>query len=179
MKKGNKITLGGMMVALSMVCMMLTGLLPMADYALPALAGILLIPIVVELGRKWAVICWLAVSLLSFILAPLKDSALFYFVLLGHYPILKSLIESWRKPALEWTVKFACFNLTVGAGLAAAVWLFRLDGYGDIFSAAPWLIAAGLLFLNLVFLVYDVALTRLVTAYMNYFRPRYVKKLLK
>lgn len=33
-----------------MVIMMLTGLIPMAEFALPAIAGILLVPVVTEVG---------------------------------------------------------------------------------------------------------------------------------
>lgn len=168
-----------MIVALSVVLMMLTGVFPMMDFALPAMAGVLLISVVVELGYKWALLCWLAVSLLSFFIAPLKDSALFYFVLLGHYPIFKSVIESLRKPVLEWLLKFGLFNLTVGAGLAAAVWLFKMEAYIGIAEAAPLAFVAGFLLLNAVFLVYDLALTRLVSAYIGFFRPRYISKILK
>ena len=48
MKKTNQIALGGMMGALSVVCMLLTGLIPMADFALPAIAGVFLIPVVID-----------------------------------------------------------------------------------------------------------------------------------
>ena len=168
-----------MIVALSAVLMLLTGVFPMMDFALPALAGVLLIAVVVELGWKWAVLCWLAVSLISFFIAPLKDSALFYFVLLGNYPILKYAIESLRRPALEWALKFAAFNLTAGLGLAVVVLLFRMEAYAGVLTAAPLMLAGGLLLLNVIFLVYDMALTRLVTAYIGFFRPRYISKILK
>jgi len=168
-----------MVTALSVMLMLLTGVFPMMDFALPALAGVLLISVVVELGRKWAALCWLAVSLVSFFVAPLKDSALFYFVLLGHYPILKSMIEGLRRPVLEWVLKFGCLNLTAGIGLAAVVWLFRMEDYMGVLEAAPLMLLGGLLLLNAVFFVYDIALTRLVSAYIGFFRPRYIRKILK
>ncbi len=180
MKQRQKITLGGMLVALSMVCMMLTGLLPMADYALPAAAGILLIAAVVELGHRWAALCYLAVALLSFFLAPLKDSALFYATFLGWYPIWKSVVEGWQKSIpLEWVIKLLTFNLAVGAGLAAAIWLFQLEAYADLISAAPLVVAGGAAALNLVFVIYDMAVSRLAYSYIHWFRPRYLQKIWK
>jgi len=177
--RNNKVTLCGMVVALSAVLMLLTGVFPMMDFALPAMAGVLLIAVVVELGRNWAMLCWLAVSLLSFFIAPLKDSALFYFVLLGIYPIIKSMIESLRKPVLEWVLKFAFLNLTAGIGLAAVIWLFQMEAYSGILTAVPLVFAGGFLLLNVIFLVYDIALSRLVNAYIGFFRPRYISKILK
>lgn len=179
MKNGYKIALGGTMSALSMVFMMLTGVLPMAEYALPALAGIMLVPVVAELGRKWALLCWLAVSLLSFFLAPMKESALLYIAFLGYYPILKSLIEGWRKPVREWAVKFLCFNLAVGGVVGITIFLFGIETYVGNVSSVPLYIAGGILLLNVVFLIYDMALTRLISAYYRWFRPRYIRKLLK
>ena len=172
-------TLCGMVTALSAVLMLMTGVFPMMDFALPAMAGVLLIAVVVELGRKWAALCWLAVSLVSFFIAPLKDSALFYFVLLGNYPIVKSMIESMRRPVTEWVLKLGVMNLTAGAGLAAAVFLFGMEAYTGVLEAAPVLFAGGFLLLNAVFVVYDMALSRLVNAYVGFFRPRYVSKILK
>lgn len=168
-----------MVTALSAVLMLLTGVFPMMDFALPAMAGVLLISVVVELGRKWAVLCWLAVSLISFFIAPLKDSALFYFVLLGHYPILKSMIEGLRRPVLEWVLKLGTLNLTAGLGLAAVVWLFRMEAYMGVLETAPLVFICGFLLLNAVFVVYDIALTRLVSAYVGFFRPRYISKILR
>lgn len=167
------------MSALSLVCMMLTGVFPMADYALPALAGIVLIPIAAELGRKWAMLCWLAVSLLSIFLAPMKESALLYVAFLGYYPILKSKIESWRKPVLEWIVKFICFNAAIGGVLAVSILVFEADSYLQGVSSLPLYIAGGIALLNAAFLIYDIALTRLVSAYYGWFRPRYIRKILK
>lgn len=54
MKNTYKIALGGMITALSVLLMFLTGLFPMATYALPAIAGVLLISAVIEIGSGYA-----------------------------------------------------------------------------------------------------------------------------
>ena len=78
MKKTNRIALGGLMAALSVAAMLMTGIVPMADFALPAIAGIFLAPVVVEAGYKAAWLCYGAVSLLSILVAPMKECALYY-----------------------------------------------------------------------------------------------------
>ena len=35
----------------------------------------------------------------------------------------------------------------------------------------------GILFLNAVFIVYDIAVSSVTTAYIHWFRPRYLRKL--
>lgn len=167
-----------MIAALSIVCMMLTGLLPMAEFALPALAGVLLIMLVVEISPKWAFLVYIAVAILSLLLAPSKDSAVFFTAFLGWYPIAKSKLENIRKPVLEWIWKVLLFNVSIGAGLAAAIYLFRLSDYVEMLQDSAWILIAGWLFLNVVFVIYDIALTRLITAYVKWFRPKYIQKIL-
>ena len=173
-----KVALGGMVAALCIVLMMLTGLLPMAEFALPALAGVLLIMLVVEISPKWAFLVYLAVAILSLLLAPSKDSAVFFTAFLGWYPIAKSKLENIKKPVLEWVWKVLIFNISIGAGLAAAVYLFRLSDYVEILQDSVWMLVLGWLFLNAVFVIYDIALTRLITAYIKWFRPKYIQKIM-
>ena len=173
-----KVALGGMVAALCIVLMMLTGLLPMAEFALPALAGVLLIMLVVEISPKWAFLVYLAVAILSLLLAPSKDSAVFFTAFLGWYPIAKSKLENIKKPVLEWVWKVLIFNISIGAGLAAAVYMFRLSDYVEILQDSVWMLVLGWLFLNAVFVIYDIALTRLITAYIKWFRPKYIQKIM-
>ncbi|MFR5069035.1 MAG: hypothetical protein ACLTE2_03815 [Eubacteriales bacterium] len=44
----------GVLAGLGLALMFLTALLPMATFALPALAGLLMIMIVIEMGARWA-----------------------------------------------------------------------------------------------------------------------------
>ena len=173
-----KVALGGMVAALCIVLMMLTGLLPMAEFALPALAGVLLIMLVVEISPKWAFLVYLSVAFLSLLLAPSKDSAVFFTAFLGWYPIAKSKLENIKKPVLEWVWKVLIFNISIGAGLAAAVYMFRLSDYVEILQDSVWMLVLGWLFLNAVFVIYDIALTRLITAYIKWFRPKYIQKIM-
>ena len=52
MNHSGKVALGGMVTALCVVLMFLTGVIPIATYALPAVSGVLLVVIVIEMGAK-------------------------------------------------------------------------------------------------------------------------------
>ena len=159
--------------------MLLTGLIPMAEFALPAMAGVFLMPLVVESGYKPAWMAFGAVSLLSAILAPNKECALYYIALLGFYPIVKSLIDRIKSGAVRWVIKFLVFNVSAAAIGLSAMFVFSFPGYKEMLEEAWWMLAGGWLFMNFAFLVYDIALTQLITAYLRWFRPKYIFKIFK
>ena len=55
----------GVLAGLGLALMFLTALLPMATFALPALAGLLMIMIVIEMGARWAWPTFAVVAVLS------------------------------------------------------------------------------------------------------------------
>ena len=178
MKSGQKIALCGVMSALSLMMMMMTGLVPAADYSLPAIAGVALFPVTAELGRRWGFLCWGAVSLLSVFLAPMKESALLFVVFLGYYPTLKSLLENGRGRAAEWALKLLCFNGAIGGTVGAVTYFWGIQLF-DWALPVPAALAIVMAVLNAVFVLYDVALTRLITAYYRRFRPKYIRRIFK
>lgn len=154
----------GMAVALETALMFLTGLMPTATYSLPALAGLVGIVIVVELGVKWAWPVYGAASILSALIAPDKEAAALYVLFFGCYPILKAIVERrWRRWT-QWICKLLIFNAaavlyyfiaTRGLGVPEeSFWTF-----GILLPAV--LLAAG----NLVFLLYDYVVSGLVRVY--------------
>lgn len=167
------------MAALSVAAMLMTGLVPMADFALPALAGLFLVPIVVEAGYKAAWTCYGAVAVLSILVAPLKECALYYAAFLGFYPILKSWLEMKHNRVVEWVLKILLFNICLAVITFSAWLVFRFPGFSELFQSAWWVLAGGLLLFNAVFIVYDVALTQLISAYLRWFRPKYILKIFK
>ena len=63
--KSTQVAVGGMASGLCLLLMFMTGMVPFSEYAFPALAGIILIAVVEELGLKTAFIVFGAVSILS------------------------------------------------------------------------------------------------------------------
>jgi len=87
-KKTMSIAFCGMMCALSVTLMLLGGLVPVMLYAAPLAAAVLLLPVLVEYGRKAAWLTWLATALCVLIIGVDKEAAFFY-LFIGYYPILK------------------------------------------------------------------------------------------
>ena len=154
----------GMAVALETALMFLTGLMPTATYSLPALAGLVGIVIVVELGVKWAWPVYGAASILSALIAPDKVAAALYVLFFGCYPILKAIVERrWRRWT-QWICKLLIFNA------AAVLYYFIATRVLGVPEESFWtfgillpavLLAAG----NLVFLLYDYVVSGLVRVY--------------
>lgn len=70
--KSTRVAFCGLAVGLSVALMFLTGMIPIATYALPALAGLPCIAVVVEMGARWAWPVYAAASILSIFLAGIK-----------------------------------------------------------------------------------------------------------
>ena len=87
MRNSAKVTLGGIIAGLSVVCMFLTRLIPTMTYALPAIAGALLILLTIEAGAKWALGAFAVTAVLSFVLAVDPQASNFicgFFGILSH-----------------------------------------------------------------------------------------------
>lgn len=177
-KNTYNITLCGIISAISVVFMFFTNLIPVLSYALPAIAGAVLIVIVVEINKKWAFLSYVAVSLLSLLLTGDKEPAVLFILLFGYYPIIKSLLEKLKSRVVEWAVKLTVFNLSVFISYELLIFVFKMNYLLDEFKefgkySIPVFIVAG----NLAFVLYDIALTGVITTYLNIIRPRLQKRL--
>ncbi len=173
MKRTSLVALGGVFGTLSLLVLLLT-LFPFATYALPPLAGVVLIPLVIECGKKWAFFTYLAVSLLSLILVPDLEAKLLFVAFFGYYPILKAALESFRSRSLEWSGKLLLFNAAMVvcymllSRLGFSLEDFRIEGVAIPLSA---FLALFLLVGNVIFVLYDIGVTRLIPLYVTRFQP--------
>ncbi len=173
MKRTARVAWSGLMGALSLACLLLT-VFPFATYALPALASVFLMPVVIECGRRWAVAVYTSVALLALLITPDIEARLLFVAFFGYYPIVKSFAESRRSRVAEWGIKFLVFNAAVVAAYALlsvvgfSLEAFRIDGVA--LPLAGFLLVF-LLLGNVVFLLYDITLTRLIPLYFSRFQP--------
>lgn len=154
------IALGGALTALSVVLMFLSALIPVGKLGLPAVAGVLLICAVFELGEGLAFLIFAAVSLLSLLL-PDKLAAVYYIAFLGYYPILKSFLERIKNKPLNWAAKLVVFNLC-----AAVVYYITIHIFGLTFGILKYGIVPVWLLLNAAFIVYDIAISGVARLYV-------------
>lgn len=166
--KSTRVAFCGLAVGLSVALMFLTGMIPIATYALPALAGLPCIAVVIEMGARWAWPVYAAASVLSVFLAGDKEAVALFILFFGYYPILKSYLERFSSHVLSWVLKFAVFNAAMMLGYFAAVYLLGVpkDSFVVFGFFVPWLLlAAG----NAVFFLYDYAVSGIVVAYYRRF----------
>ena len=176
-KKSQKVALCGMVAALCTMLMFLTGVFPFATYAMPALAGLLMVAVAVETGASWAFTLYAAVSILSFIMTPDKEAMLMFVMFFGHYPITKFWLEKIKFKPLGWLLKIISFNACIVAAYLIVIFVFQipdiLTEFGD-FGKYSVLIMLGLG--NLLFFVYDFALTQIMAVYVYVFRPKFLRR---
>ena len=177
MRKSSKTALGGIIAALSLVLMLLSTIIPFLTYVLPAAAGIILMVMVIEIGRKWALGAYAAVSILSLLILADKETAVMYAAFFGYYPILKSAIEEKLSRVWEWIVKFLLFNGAVVVAYLLIIYVFRLPVDGmDTFG--KWTIPLLLVMANVMFFLFDYVLSRLVYLYLHQWR-KWFRKIFK
>ena len=121
-----KLTLSALTAALMTVLMLVGGVVPVAGVSIPAMAGYLLMPVVVEGGRKWGISVYLACGLLSLLLVSEKEPVLFYLLLFGYVPMVFAWFRRIRCKVLRLVAKLTCYSSVVGLTLYLSVSLLGI-----------------------------------------------------
>ena len=163
------------MAALATV-LMLIGYFPYLTYAVPCIASLAIMAVVIELNKKAAFLTYLA-SLLPIFLFCEIESKLLYICLVGFYPILKALFEKLPSRTLEYLLKIVTLNVAVFLIYIASTFVLGIsfDDMGELgkYGSVILIIAA-----NVAFLAYDFCLTTMAQFYIIRIHKS-VKKLLK
>lgn len=176
--KSTQVAIGGVAAALCLLLMFCTGLVPFATYALPALSGVVLVAVVAEMGWRTAMVVYAAVALLSLGIVPDREAAMLFIFFFGYYPVIKGLLERLPTKILQIAVKFVLFNVAIVLSYLVIIYVLGipdiLESFGD-FGRYSALVLLGMG--NVVFWVYDFALSNIVIVYHQWFRPRFLRKL--
>jgi hypothetical protein len=158
-----------MLSALGVVLLYIGSLVEALDLSAAVLASLACIIAVIEYGKgaPWAI--YGVTSVLSLILLPVKTPAAFYAIFFGFYPILKEKIER-RSRLLQWVIKEAIFNVSLVI-MGFAVYFLSTTG-DNLLLENPLIIAATVVMAELAFVLYDIALTRLISFYIIKLRNR-------
>lgn len=163
-----------MFCALGVILMTVGAFIEVLDLSTAALASLLCIFVVIEIGGGYSWALWAATSLLSLLMLPQKSPAIFYTLFLGYYPILKSYFE--RLPQIfAWILKLVTFHASLGL-IYLSLKLFvpiELDELGQ-----SHLLVGTYVLALICFIVYDFALSKLITAYLYRFR-KYFERIFK
>ena len=169
MKKKNvrsgtkKLALSAVLCALGVVMLLLGSVISALDLTMVAFASIFIFFAVLEMGNPYQYLIYATTSMLSILLLPDKFAAFLYLIFGGIYPILKRFFE--RLPnVISWVMKLLYFNAVIAAMVLGSKYLFGVDEEALEIS----LFVLG----NAAFIVYDVAMTRLLTMYMLKLRKK-------
>lgn len=166
------VALCGVLGALSVAILAMGGLIPLATYCAPMLAGMLLIPILAECPERYAWMTWAAASVLGILLVPDRELTLVYGLVLGPYPMCKHHIDRLPGRAVRFVCRLLLFNLTVAVCYGLLLVVFPLPGLMEEFTGGGMLLmVATLITGNLAFLVYDAALRVMTVLYRRRVRP--------
>ena len=169
-KSSSRMAFCGLTAAVSTVVLLLS-FVPVSEIGLPALAGALVIPTVIELNRKYALSVYIATALLALLMVPSWECKLLYIGFFGCYPILKATLERPANLWWIWITKLAVFNVAMIAIYWLLITFLHLDTAAFTIAGVsmPWLI---LLLGNGVFVLYDIGLSRCIQTYLQKGSPR-------
>lgn len=157
--------------SLAVTIMLCTGIITIGTYALSALAGIILIPVVIEVGLKYAMITYVIASILSVIIVPDKEAVLCFIFFLGYYPLVKAKIELIKSKLIQWIVKLLMFNVAMVLVFYLSIAFLSIDtAEYELFGM--YLPSVFLLIGNFIFILYDFGLTLNITRYVLVWREK-------
>ena len=164
-----QITVSAMLSALGVIIMAVGAFVEVLDLSTAVLASMLCIYAVIEIMGSYPWMVWLVTSILGLILLPIKTPAVFYAMFFGFYPILKEKLERLSR-ILSWILKLAVFHACI-----ALMWgVFKLFLPVALEEMGGGWMLASLYVMGLVcFVLYDIALTRLITFYIFRLRGRF------
>ncbi len=170
--RSRKIAVGGMMTALAVAVMLLGGVIPAATFCCPALAGILLLPVVSECGHRVALGAYAAIAALSLMLCPDKEAALL-FAFVGYYPVIKWRLDAMPRKWLRRALKFVILDGAIALMYLSIFYVLRLDQImADYAEMTRALLAVFVILGNVTLVLYDRLLSIAAVVYVRKLRPR-------
>jgi len=168
-----KIALSAILSALGVIFLAIGSLIEVLDLSSAAIAGFVIVIAVIEFGGHYPVMMYFVISVISVLVAPNKYPALFFIFFGGFYPIFKAYIDRFHY-IVAWVVKFSLFNIILAVLILAVNFLTRIEilpsfesfdedslyNFLRNFKIIVFVVA------NFAFLLYDIAMTRIINLYI-------------
>ena len=158
--RARKVTISAVMTAMAVTFLFLANILPSGRLGIVAASSLFVTAAVIEAGIGAGVFVFVGSGILAAVILPDKTAVLLFALFFGYYPLIKSLSERLKKKFLTWALKVVLFN-----GALTIVWLvFRqlLFDADTVTMNTLIIYALG----NLVFVLFDIGLTRLISLYI-------------
>lgn len=172
-----KVAVGGVVSALCLALMFMTGVFPLLSMAIPIYAGALMIVVTKEVSTSWAFAAYMAVSILSVFITPDKEAATLFIIFFGYYPIIFPKIDRLHFRPLRGLIKLGIFNSAIVVWYKVITFVFGMyDLMRDFAFLGSFALPVIFVVINLVFLLYDYTIRAVENVYVNWFRPTYFGK---
>ena len=165
------IALCAIISAIGVLVLFLGSIVDVLDLSAAMMASILCAVVLIEMGKLWPWLTYAVISVLSLLLLPNKLPG-FIFLLCGYYPIIKQKLER-QKRFVAWIIKIVIFNFLCTVFLLSCSLFF--PGYDTVlFSSVGKALSLAITYAlgNFIFVLYDIALTKLITYYIFVLRDR-------
>ena len=165
-KRTKRIAICAMLSALGVVVLGIGSMISVMDISMAVIASLFCIFAVIEFGGSAPWLVFLVTGVLALLL-PQKAPAMMYLLFFGYYPIIKEKLEKLPK-VTAWILKEAIFQVVLVAMLLLYHFVFMASG------TTPWTMYVLIAVIaEIVFPIYDFALTRLITLYIYHLRKRF------
>lgn len=172
MRESSRAALGGIISAIAVVIMLCTYISPFLVYTAPPFAGLILLIIVNEIGYKWSVGAFFTISFLSIFLIADKESAVFFTMFFGYYPILAVFLENAvHNKILRFLIKLIIYNLSVTVSFIICTFVFGIE-YDEFGTGKNIFIILFAVLMNILFTAYNLLVTKFQLIYLLKFHKR-------
>lgn len=158
-----------MLAALGVIFLCVGTLLEVLDSSMAVLASLCVVVAVIEYGKGAPWMVYATISVLSFLIIPYNLPAIFFVFFFGFYPILKEKLDKKNK-VIRWILKEIIFNVCLA--IIIVLYMFFFFQGINIAIPLPWIIVIAVLLCEAVFILYDMAMTRIILFYIFNLRKR-------
>lgn len=157
--KAKYIAENGIITALTLAILYSASIIPISTLSILTVASCLIPISIIRTSIKNTIFVYIASSILSFFLVTI-NIAMYYILFFGIYGIIKYFIEKLRNMPIELILKLFIFNILLAVIYFIGIsLLINLDVKFPLYII--WIIA------QVVFLIYDYALTLIISFYLN------------
>lgn len=160
-----KITLSGILLGFTVICVFLASILPTSRLSLYAISSLFIAVIIIEFGTKAGWSFYIASAVLTGVLIP-RLEVLPFIVFFGLYGLAKLYFEKVKSRILEYILKIVYFNICMCLGL---VFLKEFILAGVELTAPVYIVS---ILMEIVFLIYDYVYTLFIRFYSSTLKPK-------
>jgi hypothetical protein len=157
---------------------MFAAVLPMFYYLVPAVAGVIIWTVSVQVSLKWGFLTFVSAAILSLFLVPEIEGKTYFVFLFGYYPLLREVLSRIKFAPLRFAAKLGVFNVAAVSSFWVVV---HVLGVADVLDGMEWAGAYAVYAFwaigNAAFLMYDFMLPQFFQAFDAWIKPVINKKL--